>query len=97
MRNKAEHHRGPQRLTVIIDASWKLKNTITEYVCVGEVVTYASPLPRKYHMFCFPKGKYSRVCKIGVHYDLQIFPMLLLTVNRNPCDPWAFQLMVYKT
>ena len=47
-------------------------------------------------MFCSPKGKQSRVCKIGINFDLQKFPMLLLTVNRNPCDPWAFQLMVYK-
>ena len=45
----------------------------------------------KYHMFCSLKGNES-----GVHYDLQMFPMLLLTVNWNPCDPWAFHLMVYK-
>ena len=54
------------------------------------------PLDSKYHMYCFLKGKQRRVCKIGVHDDLQKFPILLLTVNPNPCDPWAFQLMVFK-
>ena len=58
------------------------------------------PLPltldSKYHMFCFLIIKLSRVCKISVHFDLQKFPMLPLTVNRNACNPSIFQLMVYK-
>ena len=48
----------------------------------------------KCHMFCSRKRKQSRVCKIGVHYDLQNFSILLLTVNRNTCDPWIFQLVI---
>ena len=54
------------------------------------------PLYNKYHMFCFPIIKESRVCKISVRFDLQIFPMLPLTVNRNACNPSIVQLMVYK-
>ena len=53
------------------------------------------PLDSKYHMFCCLIIKQSLVCKISVRFDLQKCPMLLLTVNRNPCDPCAFQLMVY--
>ena len=54
------------------------------------------PLDSKYHMFCFLIIKQSRVFKISVRFDLQKFPMLPLTDNRNPCNPWTFQLMVYK-
>ena len=54
------------------------------------------PLDSKYHMFCFLIIKQSQVCKISVRFDLQKFPMLPLTDNRNPCNPWTFQLMDYK-
>ena len=54
------------------------------------------PLEGKYHMFCSLIIKQSRVCKFSVRFDLQKFPMLPLTDNRNPCNPWTFQLMVYK-
>ena len=54
------------------------------------------PLDSKYHMFCFLIIRQSRVCKISVRFDLQKLPMLPLTDNRNPCNPWTFQLMVYK-
>ena len=54
------------------------------------------PLPllldSKYHMFCFLIIKQSRVCKLSVRFDLQRFPRLPLTDNRNPCNPWTFQL-----
>ena len=55
-------------------------------------------LDSKYHMFCFLIIKLSLVCKISVsvHFDLQKFLMLPLTVNRNACNPSIFQLMVYK-
>ena len=74
----------------------KLMHTITEFVCVGKLLRMRDPLPlpldSKYHMFCFQ----SRVCKISVHFDRQKFPMLPLTDNRDPCNLWTFQLMVYK-
>ena len=54
------------------------------------------PLDSKNHMFCFLIIKQSRVCKISVLFDLQKFPKLLLTVNRNACNPSIFQLMIYK-
>ena len=54
------------------------------------------PLDSKYHMFCILIIKQSRVFKISVRFDLQKFPMLPLTVNRNACNPLIFQLMVYK-
>ena len=59
------------------------------------------PLPlsldSEYHMFCFLIIKQSRVYKISVRFDLQKKKsMLPLTDNRNPCNPWTFQLMVYK-
>ena len=54
------------------------------------------PLDSKYHMFCFLFIKQSRVCKISVCFDLQKFPMLPLTDNRNPCNPWTSHQMVYK-
>ena len=53
------------------------------------------PLDSKYHMFCFLIIKQSQV-KISVHFDLQKFPKLPLTVNRNACNPSTFQLMVYQ-
>ena len=75
-------------------------NTITEFVWVWEIVMYVDPLPlpsdSNYHVVCFLIIKQSRVFKISICSDLQNIPMLLLTVNWNPCDPWAFQLMVYK-
>ena len=78
----------------------KLMRTITQFVCVGEIVTYGDPLPlsldSKYHMFCFLIIKQSRVCKISVRFNLQKILMLPLTVNRNACNPSIFQLMVYK-
>ena len=54
------------------------------------------PLGSKYHMFCTKFTRQSRVYKIGVRHDLQNIPKLLLTVSLNLCNPWAFQLMVYK-
>ena len=54
------------------------------------------PLDSKYHMLCFLIIKQSRVGKISIRFDLQKFPMLPLTDNQNPCNPWTFQLMVYK-
>ena len=55
------------------------------------------PLDSKYHMFSFLIIKQNyRVCKISVRFELQKFPMLPLTDNGNPCNPWTFQLMVYK-
>ena len=53
----------------------KLMITITEFVCVGEGMRDALSLPldSNYHMYCSSKGKERQVCKIGVHYDLQIF------------------------
>ena len=75
-------------------------NTITDLYASARLLCMRDPLPpsldSKCHMFCSLIIKQSRVCKIGVHYDLQKIPMLLLTVNRNPCDLWDFQLMVYK-
>ena len=83
---------GTQRLTAIIDER--------SLYASARLLRMRDPLPlpldSKYHMFRSPKGKQSRVCKICVHCDLQTFPMLLLTVNRNLCDPWALQLMVYE-
>ena len=77
----------------------KLMHTITEFVCVGEIVMrHPLPLPldSKYHMFCFLIIKQSRVCKFSVRFDLQNFPLLPLTDNQNPCNPLTFQLMIYK-
>ena len=54
------------------------------------------PLDSKYQMFCFLIIKQCRVCKINVRFDLQKFPILPLTGNLNPCNPWIFQPMVYK-
>ena len=54
------------------------------------------PLDSKYHMFCFLIIKQSPVCKISVRFDLQKYPMLPFTDNQNPCNPWTFQVMVYK-
>ena len=53
------------------------------------------PLNSKYHMFCSLIIKQSQVCKIGVHYDPLKNPILLPTVSPNPCDHFAFQLMVF--
>ena len=66
----------------------------------GDLLRMRDPLPlrldSKYHMFCFLMIKQSRVCKISIRFNLQKIPMLTLTDNRNPCNPWTFQLMVYK-
>ena len=35
-------------------------------------VAHPLSLDRRYHMFCSRDNKQSRICKIGVHYDLQI-------------------------
>ena len=76
----------------------KLMHTITDFVCVSEIMRdpFHLPLDSKYHMFCFRIIKQSRVCKISVRFDLQKNPMLSLTVNRNAYNPSIFQLMVYK-
>ena len=54
------------------------------------------PLDSKYHMLCFLIIKQRRICKISVHFDLNKFPTLPWTNNRNHCNPWTFPLMVYK-
>ena len=54
------------------------------------------PLGSKNHMFCFLIIKQSRVCKISVRFGLQKKSMLPLIDNRNFCNPWTFQLKVYK-
>ena len=59
-------------------------------------VPYPLPLDRKYYMFCSPENKQSRVCKIGVHYDLQNSSMFPLEVNWNTYGTCVFPLMVYK-
>ena len=59
-------------------------------------VPHPLPLDRKYHMFCSRENKQSRVCKIGVHYDLQNSFMFPLEVKRNTYGTCVFQLMVYK-
>ena len=51
------------------------------------------PLDSNYHLLSY-KRKQRQISTI--HYDLKKFRMLLLTVNWNPCHPWAFQIMVYK-
>ena len=77
----------------------KLMNTIKDFACDGEInlrMRYPVPLPfdSKDPVFC-SYHKQSRFYKISVRDDLQKLPMVLLTVNRIPCNPWAFQLMVY--
>ena len=75
-------------------------HTITEFVCIGEILRMRDPLPlpldSKYHVVRFLIIKQSRVCKISVRFDLQKIPMLILTDNWSPCNPWTFQLMVFK-
>ena len=91
---------GTHMLTAIIDASWKV-NACYNCVCMRRGDCYICII----HFlctstvsitFCFLIIKQSRVCKISVRFDLQKFPMLPLTDNQNPCNPWTFQLMVYK-
>ena len=71
-------------------------NTITEFVCISEIVTYArstsSALGQLLPCFALIKENKSRVSKISNHFDLHKLPMLLLKANLNPCDPWIFQL-----
>ena len=59
-------------------------------------VPHPLPVDCKKHMFCSRENKQSRVCKIGVHYDLQNSSMFLLEVNWNTYSTCVFQLMVYK-
>ena len=59
-------------------------------------VPHPLPLDHKKHMFCSRENKQSRVCKIGVHYDLQNSSMFPLEVNWNTYGTCVFQLMVYK-
>ena len=61
-------------------------------------VPHPLSLDRKKHMFCCRENKQSRVCKIGVHYDLQNSSMFPLEVNWNTCTygTCVCQLMVYK-
>ena len=54
------------------------------------------PLDSKYHNFALLKENKDEFAKNCVHYGLQKKNMLLLTVNQNSCNPWAFLLMVYK-
>ena len=52
------------------------------------------PLPLNgeymYHMFCSRENKQCRVCKIGVHYDLQNSSMFPLEVNWNTYGTCVF-------
>ena len=71
------------------------------FVCVGEIVTNATfhtlcSWTVSRHMFCSRENKQSRVCKIGVHYDLQNSSMFPLEVNWNTYGTCVFQLMVHK-
>ena len=59
-------------------------------------VPHPLPLDRKLHMFCSRENKQSRVCKIGVHYELQNSSMFPLEVNWDTYGTCVFQLMVYK-
>ena len=59
-------------------------------------VPHPLPLDRKKHMFCSRENKQCRVCKIGVHYDLQNSSMFPLEVNWDTYGTCVFQLMVYK-
>ena len=80
----------------------KLMNTIKDFACAGEfkLRIYAlstSSALGQYGSRVLPSNhKQSRFYKISIRDDLQKLSMVLLTVNRNPCNPWAFQLMVYK-
>ena len=74
-------------------------NTIKDFACDGEInlrMCYPLPLPldSKDPAFCSLITNTVAFYKISVRDDLQKLPMVLLTVNRNPCNPWAFQLMV---
>ena len=68
----------------------KLMHTIMDLYVWGRLLRMRDPLPlpldSKYHMFCFLIIKQSRVCKISNRFDLQKFPMLPLTDNRNPSN-----------
>ena len=59
-------------------------------------VPHPLPLDSKYQMFCSRENKQSRVCKIGVHYDLQNSTMFPLEADWNTYDTCVFQLIVYK-
>ena len=59
-------------------------------------VPHPLPLDHKLHIFCSRENKQSRVCKIGVHYDLQNSIMFPLEVSWNTYGTCVFQLMVYK-
>ena len=56
----------------------------------------ARALERLVSHFCSRKAVQSRIYKIAVRYDRQKNPILSVKINRNPSDPWVFQLMVYK-
>ena len=89
---------GTQLLIAIIDATWN------DNACYYEV-SYASARSLRMRlstssalgqMFCSRENKQSRVCKIGVHYDLQNSSMFPLEVSWNTYGTCVFQLMVYK-
>ena len=74
----------------------KLIITIKDFACDGEInlrMCYPLPLPldSKDPVFCSLITN-----KVDFTKSASPIPMVLLTVNRNPCNPWAFQLMVYK-
>ena len=58
-------------------------------------VPHPLSLEGTYDMFCSRENKQSRVYKIGVHFDLQIFSMFPPEVNWNTYGTCVFQLMVY--
>ena len=99
-RNPKRIFTGTHLLFAIIDASWKVNAYYREFVCVGEIVLYADPLPlpldTKYHIFCFLIKNKVEFAESAFRFDLHKLSMLPLTDNRNPCNPWTFQLVVYK-
>ena len=87
---------------MIIDATWNVNACYYEVSYASAISlrmrrSTSSPLgPYKLHMFCSRENKQSRVCKIGVHNDLQNSSMFPLEVNWNTYSTCVFQLMVYK-
>ena len=97
---------GTQLLIVIIDATWNVNACYYEvpYASARSLrmrrsqATFHILCPWTVSITCFALVKInkSRVCKIGVHYDLQNSSMFPLEVNWNTYGTCVFQLMAYK-
>ena len=63
------------------------------YECVG---LHPVPLKGKCLFFCSRKAVQRRICKIGIHYDLQKSIIFSWNMKQNLSDPLIFQFMVYR-